>query len=89
MEQKEAVFTQDDIIKMAYQAGAHSFVLVNAFCIRPDELMRFAELVVADFVERYVPRELLDDLQAERDGLVEALKNATEAIELMGQGGKK
>ena len=89
MEQKEAVFTQDDIIKMAYQAGAHSFVLVNAFCIRPDELMRFAELVVADFVERYVPQELLDDLQAERDGLVEALKNATEAIELMGQGGKK
>ena len=89
MEQKEAVFTQDDIIKMAYQAGAHSFVLVNAFCIRPDELMKFAELVVADFVERYVPQELLDDLQAERDGLVEALKNATEAIELMGQGGKK
>ncbi len=89
MEQKEAVFTQDDIIKMAYQAGAHSFVLVNAFCIRPDELMRFAELVVADFVERYVPQELLDDLQAERDGLLEALKNATEAIELMGQGGKK
>lgn len=89
MEQKEAVFTQDDIIKMAYQAGAHSFVLVNAFCIRPDELMKFAELVVADFVERYVPQELLDDLQAERDGLLEALKNATEAIELMGQGGKK
>lgn len=89
MEQKEAVFTQDDIIKMAYQAGAHSFVLVNAFCIRPDELMKFAELVVANFVERYVPQELLDDLQAERDGLVEALKNATEAIELMGQGGKK
>lgn len=89
MEQKEAVFTQGDIIKMAYQAGAHSFVLVNAFCIRPDELMKFAELVVADFVERYVPQELLDDLQAERDGLLEALKNATEAIELMGQGGKK
>lgn len=89
MEQKEAVFTQDDIIKMAYQAGAHSFVPVNAFCIRPDELMRFAELVVANFVERYVPQELLDDLQAERDGLLEALKNATEAIELMGQGGKK
>ncbi len=89
MEQKEAVFTQDDIIKMAYQAGAHSFVLVNAFCIRPDELMKFAELVVADFVERYVPQELLDDLQAERDGLLEALKNATEAIELIGQGGKK
>lgn len=89
MEQKEAMFTQDDIIKMAYQAGAHSFVLVNAFCIRPDELMKFAELVVADFVERYVPQELLDDLQAERDGLLEALKNATEAIELMGQGGKK
>lgn len=57
MEQKEAVFTQDDIIKMAYQAGAHSFVLVNAFCIRPDELMKFAELVVANFVERYVPKE--------------------------------
>lgn len=89
MEQKEAMFTQDDIIKMAHQAGAHSFVLVNAFCIRPDELMKFAELVVADFVERYVPQELLDDLQAERDGLLEALKNATEAIELMGQGGKK
>lgn len=39
--------TQDEIIRMAREAGCHASVITGAICFNPDVLERFAALVAA------------------------------------------
>ena len=53
--------TQDEIIRMAREAGCHASVITGAVCFNPDVLKRFAALVAAH--EREACAKVCDDIQ--------------------------
>ena len=52
--------TQDEIIRMAREAGCHASVITGAVCFNPDVLERFAALVAAH--EREACAKVCEDL---------------------------
>ena len=62
--------TQDEIIRMAREAGCHASVITKAVCFNPDVLERFAALVAAHEREKHGSPswETVDDaIAAERE----------------------
>ena len=68
--------TQDEIIRMAREAGCHASVITGAVCFNPDVLERFAALVIEYDQKQYeLNDESLESVEIEIpyiDKLIEA-----------------